>query len=174
MNCSVGRINLDGRFVALQDRIGDESLSNLNLNVGAREVGDFGGGPVRHAQDVCVVELKFGTGPVSGRNAVVGRDRSIYCYGDPLAIVTALRGNVPAHEADARNAGLILIRLIGLPIGLLVRLLIRFLAIRTVALVLLAVLAVTLVVLLIGRPWRRRSLVLRTRRHPRQQHEKYC
>jgi hypothetical protein len=149
MNCGVGRVNLYRCLVTLQNVVSDETLSDLNLNVRAREVRDLRGGPIRHTQNICVVELKFSAGSVSGGNAVVDRNGSVHRNGDPLAVVTALRRNVSTDEADACNAGLILICLIGLLIILVVGRL--------------TILTVALIVLLIR--WRR-SLVLGARGQP--------
>ena len=55
----VRRVNFDVRLSAFEHGVIHQALRDLDLDVGASQVGDLGLGPLVEAQDVCVVQFEF-------------------------------------------------------------------------------------------------------------------
>jgi hypothetical protein len=114
MDRHVGRVNFRSRLAALQQRVGNESLPDLDLDLRACQIRDFRSRAARHAQDVRIVQLYLRSRIMARRDAVARDDRRVQRHGYPIAIVTALRRDIAVDIADSRCARLRLSRFWGL------------------------------------------------------------
>ena len=104
----VGRIDFGVGLAAFQNGIFGEPLPHLHFNICAAQIGDIDGGIVRHAQNIRVIELKFGAGFLARGYPVARHNGSVQRAGNPLAIVASLRRDIAVNVAQSRNARLYL------------------------------------------------------------------
>ncbi len=101
MDGDVGRINLRLRLAVFEDRVIDDALTHLYLDLRPRKRGDVGLRVVAQPQDVGVIELHLGTRRIGRGNLVTADNGSIERGRRPVAGITSPRGDVTVNQTDA-------------------------------------------------------------------------
>ena len=120
MNRRVRRVDLRGCLRAPQHRVCRKPLPHLHLHLRPVDVCYLCGGIFTEPKDVGEIELQYDARISPGLNAIADRDRGVQGYGDPVARIAALRRNVAANHAHARDAGLLGSLLLGSGTALLI------------------------------------------------------
>ena len=103
-NGDVGRIDFRVRIAALVHGVVRHTVSQLNLDLRARQLRDVGLRVFRQPERVGIVKFKFSACFVAGRNPISGKHGSIQRRRRPILGIAALRRHIAMNQADACHA----------------------------------------------------------------------
>jgi hypothetical protein len=96
----VGGVDLRVRLISFEDGEIQHAPGKLDLNATVAQIGNPGLRLLIEAQDVCMIQLDFGPGPLTGGNLVALNNGRVDCRGYPIPRISTHGGDVTVNQAN--------------------------------------------------------------------------